>query len=384
MISLSLQGTPIFNKTYNSKKRIIINEGSSRSSKTYSTCQVLFMKMLTEKNIVITVVRKTLPSLKATAYKDFLNIVKENNAYSVNAHNKSDLVYRIRGNEIEFISIDDYSKVKGRKRDYLFINEANEDGYDDFVQLAMRTSKQIYIDYNPSHDEFHWIEQKVKTRSDVDVFQSTYKDNPFNAPETVREIERLKDTDPNLWRIYGLGLMGIASARVYNHFQLCDDMPENYNELFYGLDFGFNHPTALLEIRECDDAYYVDEKVYASGLTNNDLIEKMREQELSSEKYMFCDSAEPNRIEEIKRAGFNASSSNKDVKKGIDTVKSKKIFITKRSLNTIKESRGYSYKTTTDGAVLEDPVRLNDDAMCALRYGIHTYLTKSTASIRQL
>lgn len=409
-MQLNLKATPIFLKTRERKERIVINEGSSRSSKTYSIMQMFFVKMYEESNILITVVRKTLPSLKATAYRDWIDILNKNDVYSPNQHNKSELTYTIGTNTIEFISVDDFEKVKGRKRDYLFCNEANELNHNDFTQLALRTTKQIFMDYNPSHDEYHWIEEKIKVRDDVYIIKSTYRDNPFNSKETITEIERLKETDPNLWRIYGLGLMGIASARIFTHFELCDEMPKQ-GETIYGLDFGFNHPTALVEIREYDDAYYVDELFYQSGWTNWELVlrlkgwEGMTEEEkekvqtefkrteedfkdlkIQKDKYMFCDSAEPARIEEIKRAGYNADSSDKDVKKGIDTLKSKKIYVTKRSINLLKEYKGYSWKVTSDGKILDEPVRVNDDAVCALRYGIYTYIMKSSnqANIRFL
>jgi phage terminase large subunit len=373
-MKLSLEATPVFDKNIGRTERIVINEGSSRSSKTYSLMQMFVIKLFREKDILITVVRKTLPALKSTAYRDFLDILKSNNLYVEYNHNKTELTYTINSNEIEFISVDNFQKIKGRKRTYLFCNEANELVYNDFTQLAMRTTKQIFMDYNPSHDEYHWLEEKVKTRDDVYIIKSTYKDNPFNTPEVIKEIERLRETDPNLWRIYGLGLMGIASARIWTHFELVDEMPEG-GETMYGLDFGYNHPTALMHIKEYDDAYYVDELIYESGLTNNDLIEKMRQLEVQKGKFVFCDSAEPNRIEEIRRAGFNAHSSDKDVKKGIDTVKSKKIYVTKRSTNVLKEYKGYSWKTTADGKILDEPVRVNDDAMCAIRYPINTYNT---------
>jgi phage terminase large subunit len=375
---MKIKVTPIFQKTLESNKRIIINEGSSRSSKTYSTIQVLINKALQEEGEIFTIVRKTLPSLKGSAMKDFFEILENYGIYRDEFHNKSNpITYNLHNNEFEFISVDDYSKVKGRKRKYLFMNEANELSYYDYVQLSMRTTGQIFMDYNPSHSEDHWLEEKIKIRNDVDVFKSTYKDNPFLNEETIREIERLKEADPNLWRIYGLGLFGIASARIWTHFELIDEMPEN-GETVYGLDFGFNHPTALVEVREYDDAYYVDELIYASGLTNNDLIRQMIELGVKKGKFMFCDSAEPNRIEEIRRAGFNADLSDKDVKKGIDTVKSKKIYITKRSINLLKEYKGYSWKTTADEKVLDEPVRINDDGCCALRYAIHSYIQKKS------
>jgi len=380
-MELNIIATQIQKQTASRKERIVINSGSSRSSKTYSMMQLLVLKMFEEKNLVITVVRKTLPSLKATAYRDFMDILNKHNLYNPNNHNKTELTYKIGTNEIEFISIDNFEKVKGRKRTYLFCNEANELTFDEFTQLALRTTKQIFLDFNPSHDEYHWIETKVKTRDDVYVINSTYKDNPFNSPEVVKEIERLKDVDPNLWRIYGLGLMGLTNSRIYNHFGLIDLLPENYNERFYGLDFGFNHPTALVEVREKDDEFYIKELIYSSGLTNSDLITRIKELGINDNDYIFCDSAEPQRIEEIRRAGFNAFSSDKDVKKGIDTVKSKKINMTKDSINLQKEYRGYSWKTTADGKVLDEPVRVNDDLMCATRYAIHTHLNNQNGEV---
>ena len=228
---LNLKSTTIFNRNLNSKARIILNIGSSRSSKTYSIMQMFVVKLFTEQNIVITVVRKTLPALKSSAYKDFLDIMNTNGLYNIDNHNKSDLSYRVGGSLIEFISVDSFEKVKGRKRDYLFCNEMNELDYNDFIQLVLRTTKQVYGDLNPSHSEEHWIETKIKTRKDVEIIHSTYRDNYFLDKETIFEIERLQETDPNLWRIYGLGEMGLAEARIYTHFQLIDDLPSLYDVL---------------------------------------------------------------------------------------------------------------------------------------------------------
>lgn len=378
--------TEIYQKTKKAKTRIVINEGSSRSSKTYSICQMLFHLMFEENNKVITIVRKTGPSLKATVYKDFMEIIKKAGIYNPKMHNKSELTYKIRTNEIEFISVDDYNKIKGRKRHILFCNEANELNHDEFTQLALRTTERIYMDYNPSHDEFHWIEDKIKTRDDVIIIKSTYKDNPFNSKETIREIERLKEADPNLWRIYGLGLFGISSVRIYSHIQLCDMLPKNYDEEIFGLDFGFNHPTVLTRVRVVDDIYYVKQELYESGLTNSDLGNKMINIITNKNKVVYYDTAEPQRAEELRRLGFNMKPANKDVKKGIDSIKSKKVFITKDSVETIKESRGYSWKTTKDGQILDEPVKINDDGMDSMRYGIHSYLESinNQPRIRQL
>jgi phage terminase large subunit len=373
MSSLNLQASPILEKNLASKTRLTLNCGSSRSSKTYSLMQMVLVKMLAEQGIVFTVARKTLPALKASAYRDFLEILNTHNLYNPEQHNKSDLIYTIGNSMVEFISVDNFDKVKGRKRNYLLMNEANEMSFHDYTQLAMRTTKQIYMDYNPSHSNEHWIEERIKTRDDVTFIHSTYKDNPFLDKEVIFEIERLKETDANLWRIYGLGELGIATARVYTHFQMCDELPETYNRRVYGIDFGYNAPTSMGEVREVDDDYYCKELIYERGLTNSDLIVRMEELGVHKSDEIYCDSAEPQRIEELQRAGYNAKSSNKDVKKGIDTVKSKKIFLTKDSVNGWREVGMYSYKTTSDGKVLEDVVKANDHYMDGgIRYPIHS------------
>lgn len=334
--------------------------------------QLFIVKALSEE-CIITIARKTLPALKASAYRDFLDILMKNDLYNPTNHNKSELTYTLGKSLIEFISVDQFDKVKGRKRNYLFINEANELNYNDFTQLALRTTKQIYMDLNPSHAEEHWIEEKIKTRKDLTVIHSTYKDNPFLEREVIFEIERLRETDPNLWRVYGLGEMGIAEARIYNHFNLIDELPENYSRRVYGIDFGFNNPTAVGEVREKDDEYYVHELLYEKGLTNADLIAKLETLNIDRTCIIFCDSAEPQRIEELRRAGYDARPSNKDVSKGLDTVKSKKIHLTKESVNALKEYHSYSYKVTKDGAILDEPVKVNDHFMDGgIRYPIHT------------
>lgn len=334
---------------------------------------MLIVKALEEtKKEIYTVARKTLPALKASAYRDFLEIIKTNEVYNENMHNKSDLTYQVGNVLFEFISVDQFDKVKGRKRKHLYINEANEMNYQDFTQLALRTTGGIYMDLNPSHATDHWIETKIKNRDDCEVVHSTYKDNPFLDNQTIFEIERLEKTDPNLWRIYGLGELGISEARIWTHFGLCDELPDNYSRRVYSVDFGYNHPTAVSEVREKDDIYFARELVYESGLTNQDLIKRLNEIGVDKRDVLYCDSAEPQRIEELRRAGFNAQPANKDVNKGIDTVKSKEVNITKDSINIQKESRSYSWQTKPDGTITDKPVKEKDHSMDSIRYAIHS------------
>lgn len=372
---MDMKGTEILEKNLISSKRIVVNEGGARSSKTYSLCQLFLLKMFQEKNILISVVRKTGPALRATVYKDFIAILKDQGLYDDRKHNKSTLTYQIGTNEIEFFSLDDSEKVKGRKRDYLWVNEANELGYDDWQQLIMRTTKRAFLDYNPSEVD-SWIYDFVLTREDCEVISSTYKDNPFLEKEVIQEIENLKEVDEEYWSVYGLGKRAQSKTTIYTNWELVDEMPEGGEDV-YGQDFGYNAPSAMVHCKIKDEGIYVDELFYKKYHTNSMLME-FYENELKFPRsnLVYADGAEIQRIEEFKNKGFYMEPADKapgSVKKGIDTLKSKKIYITKRSLNIIKEIKMYKWKMK-DGKQLDEPVKLNDHAMDAMRYAIYTHL----------
>lgn len=357
---------------YQTKKhRIVINEGGTGSSKTISLAQLFALILIKERNVQLTITRKTFPSLRATSMRDFLNILKEMGAYKADWHNKSENIYKYEptGSEVDFVSVDDPSKIRSRRRHYLWLNEGNEFNLEDWRQLSMRTSKQIFFDYNPSH-QFHWIYDQLEPREDCILLRSSYKDNPFLAKDIVSEIEGYKNLDENYWRIYGLGLRGLAESLIFTHWEYCDKLPENYDKVYYGLDFGYNNPSALTKIVEKDKEFYLEEKLYQTRLTNNDLIDKLKELDIGDDE-IYPDSAEPARIEELRRAGFNMMDSSKDIKPGIDFIKSKKIYVVKKSVNLVKELRSYSWKTKDD-KLLEDPVKENDHLIDAARYAMYS------------
>lgn len=328
--------------------------------------------MLEEPGCVITVCRKTLPALKATAMKDFFDVLKSNDLYFEDYHNKSDHTYRLNGSEIEFISVDQPQKIRGRKRKYLWMNETNEFTHEDFKQLAMRTTGQMFMDYNPS-DFNSWIYDFIFPRKDIEIIRSTYLDNPFLEREIIQEIEGYKDTDENYWRVYGLGLRGVSEVKIYNNWEFCDALPEG-GEHIYGLDFGFNHQTAMVEVVEKDDAFYVQEKIYRRFMTNSDLIALLPTLDINAKWIIYGDAAEPNRIAEIGRAGFTILPADKgpnSVKDGIDFIKGKKVYITKDSPNLQRESKMYSWKKKEE-VILEEPVKENDHLLDAMRYAIYT------------
>ena len=360
--------TNVFHKAYRSETRITCLQGGTRSSKTYSLCQLFIVKCLEETGKVFTICRKTLPALKGTAYRDVLNILKELELYREDNHNKSELSYALNGNLIEFISVDQPQKIRGRKRNYLWLNEANEFTYEDWQQLILRTTDKIYLDYNPS-DPYSWIYDKVVVRDDCTFIKSTYKANPFLDKDTVAEIERLKDLDPDYWQIYGLGNIGSIQTAIFRKFELVDDVQGRL--IGYGLDFGFtNSPSALVAVYQSDDNLYIKEMLYEKRLTNRDLANKLKEFRIDRQSEIIGDSAEPKSIEEIYRQGFNIKPAKKGagIHLGIDIMRRYKLNITKDSLNAIKEFRGYKWATDKNGDVLNTPVKVNDHLIDATRY----------------
>ena len=290
MTQVKIKTTNVFHKTYSADTRIVCLQGGTRSSKTYSLIQLFIVRALKETGKVYSIIRKTLPSLRATAYRDFLSILKELELYSEDNHNKSELSYQLNGNLIEFLSVDNPSKLRGRKREYAWLNETTEFTYEDYQQIIFRTTEQIYLDYNPS-DPYSWIYDKVLTRDDCTFIKSTYRANPFLDEDTIAEIERLKDLDPDYWNVYGLGEIGTVQTMIFRRFELVDEMHGNL--IGYGLDFGFtNSPTALVEVRQHDDSLYIKELLYEKRLTNTDLADKLQELGISRQIEIIGDSAD--------------------------------------------------------------------------------------------
>ncbi len=359
-----------FNFLKDSDKRISSLRGGTRSAKTYTTL-VYWVWLLSEvvTGKTLTIARQTMPALRASAMRDFFKILHSLNLYSEDNHNKTNNEYTLNGNLIEFIGLNESMRVRGRKRNYLFLNEANECEFEAFRQLAFRTTDKIIIDYNPS-DAFSWIYDDVETRDDCDLLVTTYKDNPFLEPSLVDEIERLKDADAEYWNIYGLGLIGSGSSRVYSHWRPIDeiDYPHGKGEKVFGLDFGYNNPTALAEVIMYDNTLHWREVLYESKLTNADLIQRMKSMPDIQRHLIIADAAEPQRIEEIKRAGFNIEPAFKLVKDTIDFVKSKQLRIHSGSANLLREIKRYSWKMDKTGNLTDDVVKFDDHVLDAARY----------------
>jgi phage terminase large subunit len=364
------------------EKAIIVNQGGARSSKTYSLAQKHIINMLGTTGEVLTIARKTFPALRVSAMRDFFDILGGIGQYNEKYHDKTHNEYHLHGNLVEFIGADQPQKMRGRKRTRLWLNEANEFTWEDYVQMEMRTEESVDLDFNPS-DDYHWIYEKILLLPNHRFIKSTYLDNLKHLPPgMVKSIESLKGTDETLWRIYGLGEKGQSKSLIYHNWDIIDYFPEYVDEEIYGIDFGYNNPAVILRIGIKDqlDAY-VEEVLYESHLTNQQLIEKMLTLDpLKRNKYR-ADCEDPGRIKEISDAGFDIEPCLKgkgSVKNGIDTAKRFKIHVTKGSPNTIKELRNYKWKEDKDGRIVDgEPIKFMDHAMDALRYVLDYFFNKA-------
>lgn len=369
---MKIQTNIVFAHLQESDKRITVEQGGTRSGKTYNIIEWFLVKLAKEEDKVLSICRETTPSLRNTVMRDFFEILKKLGWYNPNCWKESTRTYKLGSNTIEFLNLDDDQKVRGAKRDYLFINEANEVKLAIWKQLLFRTSGKIVLDYNPS-DDYHWIYEEVIPRPDCDFYVTTYKDNPFLPQELVDEIERLKDIDPNYWKVYGLGERGMSDAVIFRNYELVDSFPEEPEEIFYGVDLGFNNPSAIIKVGFVDQEMFVQELLYESRLTVKDLIDKFDSLGIDKKAFMYVDNARPEAIEEFYRSGYNANPCIKgkdSVKAGIDQLKRRKMFLTKDSTNLLKEVRNYKWKTDKNGQVIDEPVKLNDHAIDALRYAV--------------
>jgi phage terminase large subunit len=364
---MDIKATAIFEKNYEAilgDRRFIINEGGSRSSKTYSLCQLMIIYCLQNNNKVVSVIRKTFPALRATVLRDFIEILKEIGLYKQEMHNKSEHIYTFaNGSMVEFFSVDDEQKIRGRKRDIAWCNEANELYFDDFTQLNMRTEDKLIFDYNPS-DSASWL-YELPAEESIKI-KSTYKDNPF-LPESIKaQIEDLARTDEALYQIYALGEKAISKSNIYSQWTFLAHRPSKFVKYVYGCDFGYNHPTALMRVYYCDNDIYIEPVIYESYLTTTMLIEKLATLNIEQTVSILADHSRPEIIQEMNIAGYDVLNANKVVKKGIDNLKTFGVFCQDdKALK--REYENYKWKKIGD-FITDEPVKLFDDAMDAIRY----------------
>jgi phage terminase large subunit len=380
-----IQVTRIFQENLLSEKKIIVNRGGARSSKSYSIMQLLVDRFFSLPGRQILIARKTSPALRRSCYRDCIRYLKKLDLYSEIQEEKSLLAIHYNDALIQFVGLDDPEKIKSTGWNDIFMEEANEFDYEDFIVLSTRMSEEdkgtrnkLFMAFNPI-DSFHWIKERLidTNRKDIQEIHSSYLDNPFLSPDYIQSLLDLEEQDPNYFRIYGLGEWGKLENLIYHNWDIVDSMVENPDEVFYGLDFGFNAPSALIKIVIKDEELWEEELIYETGLTNTDLIAETKKCIPVKErpnKFLICDSAEPDRMKEFEEAGFVVVGADKNVKIGIDFVQRQKIHILRDSTNLIKEKRSYSWKVDKrTSRILDEPIKFNDHLMDAERYGIFTY-----------
>lgn len=388
---MEINSTKTFQLNWQSNKRIVINRGGTRSGKTYAICQQIMIWLITGyirkdhyvPTGVCSVVRKYGTNISKTVLRDFEEIINENNVFGLVEYNKTARKFKYQNRTVEFFGADDQQKIRGYKSNILYCNEANELGYKtEFTQLLMRTVDLVIIDFNPS-DPYVWInteieQKRLATKKDVDVIVTTYVNNPFITSAQRQEIEYLQVSDPELWKVYGLGEYGKVEGLIIKTINIIDELPDDIKSKAGGMDFGFtNDPTALYicgyknnrETKTID--LYLDEAIYETGLTDSDIIKRFNEIGLSKTMPIYGDSANPSTIEEIRRANYNIRAAKKgidSVKHGLNIMKKCRIFVTNRSLGFMKEQKQYKYKMLPNGEYTNEPIDAFNHAMDAVRY----------------
>lgn len=345
-------------------------QGSARSGKTYNVMIWLILYALRVPHIKISVVRATLPALKGSVLEDFNTIMHQLGVYNDRHFNKTDLVYWFRScSTIEFFSASDEQRLRGRKRDILFVNEANELSAIQFQQLKMRTSRLTIIDYNPSFSEEHWIAKDFNKDPRTYHFVSTYKDNPFLEQTIIDEIESLQNKNKSLWQIFGEGKMAQIEGLVFTNVETIDALPEHIKRTFIGIDFGFtNDPTAIVEVAYDRQALYLSEVCYRTQMLQQDIIRVLKQHPRTK---VISESADPRLIEEIYRAGIDIHAVKKypgSIEAGVAWMLQHPIRVTAHSNNVLKELHNYVYSQDKEGKLLNTPVDAYNHAIDATRY----------------
>lgn len=354
-----------------------MNKGGTRSSKTWSLLQLCITLVQRKPDILVSVVGESVPFLKRGAIRDFKTMLGTD--WREEWWNATDKVYTIPSTKssVEFFSADNEGKVHGSSRDYLFLNECYFIPFEIYRQLAVRTRKTIFLDFNP-RSRF-WVDEWLIGKPNVELIHSTYKDNPHLTARQIAEIESYKDTDPNWWRIYGLGETGSVGGLIYTKWAIVQNLPDVFKKEFYCIDFGFtNDPTAILRVRLSGGELWVHEIAYQTGMLNQDIVTALQKAGVPRNAQIVCDSAEQKSIAEINNiGGFRAVSVSKgkgSVTAGITAVQAYKINVTQASLGTIDELRNYSWRRDMNNAYINEPVDRYNHSLDALRYGVTTFL----------
>jgi len=383
--------TPVFEWLLETKARINFCKGGANSSKSYSIAQhLLFNKFYKEKDKRILILRKTTPALRNSCYLLIKDLIGK---YDLpQKHNRADLTYEYGNNLILFKGLDDPEKIKSSEFNYIWPEEATELSFEDYVQLNLRMRRatdglnQMFLSFNPV-DAQHWIKREVEDKPDsmTAMHHSTYKDNPYASDTDIEIIEDLINKDENFYKVYALGQWGILKNIIYSGWEALSKPPENYKDISYGIDWGYESPCALIKIYWLDGEKVTwEELIYQKGLTTPEFIKEAKKilppDELTREFYAGTD--EPGSIQEFYNEGFNIHKAITDVRDGINFCKSHLVGLI--GANLIKEAQGYKRKEDKNGIVLEDPVKAFDHGMDAGRYGTYSKMKSQYPEVSNL
>ena len=352
-------------------KRVRVVQGGTSASKTISILLYLIARAQSDKVATLTsIVAESYPHLRRGAIRDFKSILQSHKYWKDDRWNVADSTYTFEtGSQIEFFSTDNGDKLRGARRDRCFMNEANNNTFDAFEQLEVRTKEFIIIDYNPT-TSFWAHESVIKIREDVEFIILTYKDNEALSPEIVKSIEQRKNRSA-WWQVYGLGLLGEIDERIFTGWEIIDQVPKEARLERHSVDFGYtNDPTAIIDLYRYNEGYVFDEITYQRGMSNREIADVIKN---LPKALTIADSAEPKSIDEIKSYGITilpASKGKDSIAYGIGIIQNEKIYVTKRSTNLIDEYRKYCWMTDRDGRVLNVPQGGQDHGIDALRYGM--------------
>jgi len=355
------------------KKRIRAVQGGSSASKTVSIILYLIALAQSDKKKTLTsICSESIPHLKRGAIRDFKNIIQEHKYWSDKNWNASDFIYTFEtGSQIEFFSTDNGEKLRGARRDRLFINEANNVSFEAFEQLDIRTKDFVILDWNPSC-EFWFYTEILGIRDDVEHIILTYKDNEALDTQVIKALEQRKNR-VNWWRVYGEGQLGVIETRIYKDWEIIDDIPHEARLERRGLDFGYtNDPSAIVDIYKYNGGYILDEQLYQNGLQNKAIADVIKNLPIP-QTLVIADSSEPKSIDDLKEHGINVLPAVKgpdSVRNGIQLVQDQRIWVTKRSVNLLKEYRNYLWSSDKNGKIINVPESGLDHLMDSLRYAI--------------
>lgn len=385
--------TPAISKLLKLKKRIKRVPGGTSAGKTFGILPILIDRAIKTPLREISVVSESIPHLRKGALKDFLKIMKDTGRYVDGNYNRTLLTYTFtNGSYIEFFSADQEGKVRGPRRNILYINECNNISFETYHQLAIRTDIEIWLDYNPTHE--FWADTELKDDDDVESVVLTYKDNTALAESIIKEIEKGRkkafknDLLPvetlfaetniksnywaNWWRVYGLGLTGSLEGVIFSNWSIIQEVPSEATLLGYGMDFGFtNDPSTLTGVYSWNGKVIFDEMIYQTGLLNSDICNLMDKLGVVRRMPIYADSAEPKSIEEIRRTGFNIHPTVKgadSITFGIDLLQDQEMLITANSVNGIKELRNYTWDTDKNGKKINKPIDSWNHFIDGIRY----------------